>query len=795
MRVKYLTSLSYVLFLVILFSCKKDMNDQAVNPVDKAFNIPASNPVTGRITGIVVDEHNTPVQDATVQLGGLTATTDVKGYFYFQNAQLDKYVTTVIISKAGYFKALRSFSATASRNYLSIKLIPKILSGTIDAATGGAINLSNGTTITFPSNGVIVKSSGAAYQGTVNVYASYIDPTAGDFANIVPGSMMGKDAEHMYILQSTGMVAVDIEDTNGQPLQLAAGKTAAIHLSIPSSLQSKAPATINTWSLNDQGIWQQEGTATKNGNFYDLNVSHFSFWNTDAPVNVVYLTIHVQDQAGNALPNLAVQLHVPNNTTWWATTYGITDSTGTVAGLVPADLPIEMTAIPNNYYCTSPVSTQNIGPFTADTTVNMVVTLSSTQQVTVTGTATDCNNQPLVSGYAVINLGPFNQYNVPVVNGAYSLTTAYCTSAYEVNVTVYEGNGTGAFTHSGNQPVTGNIVSFPSLQVCGLSQVAAYDADGLWPPFNGCVVGEPLNASHYLPATFVVYEVGTYNISLQSNGMTFAASGYFPHVGRDTVYLLGSGTPQTAGFTLLSMYGFPSGPGVAIDLFAYAPNNAQAAYTINGPNYCSNKFVEGLYITGQAVDLSNTVTMLVNVSSTGRYSISTDPVNGVQFTATGLFTHTGNQFVHMNATGTPQSAGVNTYQVTGVSDACSFNVNSFSPGTMATYDLEDPNGFCINHSVHGQFLHGAPLTDQDYVDVDVNVITPGAYYISTSYYDDFALGACGIFTNTGLQTIRLQGYGLPLSDGNVGTILFMLGQGNADPYIGGYSCSFEIAVH
>src|SRR5205809_8128052 len=89
--------------------------------------------------------------------------------------------------------------------------------------------------------------------------------------------------------------------------------------------------------------------------------------------------------------------------------------------------------------------------------------------------------------------------------------------------------------------------------------------------------------------------------------------------------------------------------------------------------------------------------------TTGRYSISTDSVNGIRFTAAGIFTATGYQTVVMNGHGTPQSTGVSTYQVTGVSDGCSFTVNNFSPGTMATYNTGGLGG-CPNFAQHGQFL-------------------------------------------------------------------------------------------
>ena len=52
--------------------------------------------------------------------------------------------------------------------------------------------------------------------------------------------------------------------------------------------------------------------------------------------------VPVVDQNNQPLSNTVVELTIPNNNTWWATTYGFTDSTGTVSGLVPANLELEM---------------------------------------------------------------------------------------------------------------------------------------------------------------------------------------------------------------------------------------------------------------------------------------------------------------------------------------------------------------------------------------------------------------------------------------------------------------------
>ncbi len=62
-------------------------------------------PVTGTVTGKVVDNNNNGVTGATVRAGSNTTTTDDRGLFRFKNISLDKYSSLVTVEKAGFFKA------------------------------------------------------------------------------------------------------------------------------------------------------------------------------------------------------------------------------------------------------------------------------------------------------------------------------------------------------------------------------------------------------------------------------------------------------------------------------------------------------------------------------------------------------------------------------------------------------------------------------------------------------------------------------------------------------------------
>src|SRR5687768_46508 len=70
-----------------------------------------------------------------------------------------------------------------------------------------------------------------------------------------------------------------------------------------------------------------------------------------------------------------------------------------------------------------------------------------------------------------------------------------------------------------------------------------------------------------------------------------------------------------------------------------------------------NTTVSGLYTTGIPLDASNTVSVQVNVTSPGTYSIITSTISGIKFSDEGSFTNTGIQTITLKGSGTPSHTG------------------------------------------------------------------------------------------------------------------------------------------
>lgn len=412
----------FVAMLAFAGSCKKS---------ELSFENPGGgNPgpgktVTFSISGKVVDENNAPVNQAEVKAGTATTRTDANGNFRFTNISLSQKAAYITVNKTGYFLGSRTFVAHEKAvNYVSIRLIEKELTGSFPSAGGGVVTLSSGGSINFQPNSVVDAATNSAYSGTVNVSAYFIDPSKPGFINEMPGDLRGiTTGGEERGLQSFGMMAVELTGTGGQKLQLANGKPATMNFAIPASLLATAPATIPLWSFDEvTGLWKEEGSATRQGNSYVGTVTHFSFWNCDAPFPLVSFEAVVKDQKGHPIPNVTVTIKKLSNSSFAA---AITDELGRVSGLIPSGEALELKITDR---CGNVLFTNNIGPYNSNVNYGAIsITMQPPASVVISGTAVNCNNTALTNGFVNINLDGFS-YRVTVNNGNFTISIIRCTA-------------------------------------------------------------------------------------------------------------------------------------------------------------------------------------------------------------------------------------------------------------------------------------------------------------------------------------------------------------------------------
>lgn len=475
MRIR-LTLLTFILLPVFFIQCQKEVRDPGnIDP-----GIPAPSPITVNLQGNVYNENNLPASGVKIKVGSKSAITNHQGFFRIPDAPLDKKSTLVTAEKNGYFKTYRVFSATSGTNHIEFKLTKKLLTGTIDATMGGEVVLTNGAKVQLPSNGVMVASSGVAYTGTVNVYVAYIDPSDPEIDRSVPGSFLANNASNnRVILQSFGMMAVELSSPSGEKLQIKTGASSKLIMPIPASLQASAPASIPLWYVDEQtGIWKEEGAATRNGNLYSGDVKHYTFWNCDVAFSTVPISFTIKNAAGFPVVHASVKI-VRASAPGQPMVYGYTDSLGQGNPSVAANEALIM-----NVYdpCGVIVYTQNLGPYNQATDLGVISLPASVNKViTLTGQLKNCSGGPVTHGWAILNYENVNRLAAVNSNGEFNLSFIACangSSAASFAAVDLTNNQQGS---TQNISITQPVTNIGVYNACGVSsqEYMNYILDGV----------------------------------------------------------------------------------------------------------------------------------------------------------------------------------------------------------------------------------------------------------------------------------------------------------------------------
>ena len=107
--------------------------------------------------------------------------------------------------------------------------------------------------------------------------------------------------------------------------------------------------------------------------------------------------------------------------------------------------------------------------------------------------------------------------------------------------------------------------------------------------------------------------------------------------------------------------------------------NATGTLGLSAGN-CTPVTLSGVFTQGIVLDPSNTVQVQVTVATPGTYTISSNTVNGVTFSKSGLFSAAGTQNLVLTGTGIPLNSGVQNFTVSFGSSSCNFSI-TFLVGT------------------------------------------------------------------------------------------------------------------
>ena len=388
--------------------------------------------------GRVVDLQNNPVSGALVQIGNSTTDTDMNGIFIIKNAQVYEKFAFIKVEKAGFLHGSRSVVPTDGINQVQIMLLPQTVTQTVSSGTAATVSLSNGAAVDL--SGAYSNADGSDYSGDVQVTLHLLNPTDDNMQQQMPGMLLAENLQNeARMLETLGMVAVELRGETGEELNLSQGTTATISVPLDPETLAGAPNEIPLWYFDeDNGYWIEEGSATLQGTKYVGTVSHFSFWNCDIPAEYVNICMNITDSNNTPLSNIQVRIESELN----GARYGITNDSGEVCGIIPANQTLNLQYFLHNI-CNNieiPNSSETVGPFGEDTTLNIILDAPEVEEYleTITGVFNTCDGDPVVNGYVEGSIGngiPF--YNI-VTDGTYEINVLSCDENAPISITGYD---------------------------------------------------------------------------------------------------------------------------------------------------------------------------------------------------------------------------------------------------------------------------------------------------------------------------------------------------------------------
>lgn len=421
---KKFKNLFTLLLFVLLAACENDNNV----PLNESFQAGEANlflqnfgdAIQARFIGTVVNEENNPIPGVTINIGSTSTITDANGVFSIISATVFQNFAHIKATKFGFIDGSRSLLPTSGVNQVKIMLLDLDPIATIISGQALTIDLPDGTEVDLSGN--FINQFGGPYQGEVDVVIKALNVDNENMQLQMPGNLIAENTDgDLRILESYGMIAVELRGAGGEELNIDPEIPAVIKIPIGSNV-SNPPTTIPLWFFDDvNGYWKEEGFATLDGNRYVGEVNHFSFWNCDKPFETVNFCVTIVDENSNPIPNILVQLE-REASGWTSISSGYTDNNGLVCSLVPENE--ALTLVVPNFGCSNNDFSMALGPYAEDPNIS-VTAQSSTLTTNFTATFNDCNGDAITNGYLQLFYNNESQI-IPITDGEISLVINYC---------------------------------------------------------------------------------------------------------------------------------------------------------------------------------------------------------------------------------------------------------------------------------------------------------------------------------------------------------------------------------
>ncbi|MDR1679469.1 MAG: hypothetical protein LBR81_06790 [Prevotellaceae bacterium] len=175
------------------------------------------------------------------------------------------------------------------------------------------------------------------------------------------------------------------------------------------------------------------------------------------------------------------------------------------------------------------------------------------------------------------------------------------------------------------------------------------------------------------------------------------------------------------------------------------------------PITCADVTVNGVYTQRTPVTPDNYLSINLNVTKVGAYTIMASTGNGYNFFLTGTAPNTGIMNIHVPSQGIPIAPQLDNLTFSGVAVEAGCVATVQVQPVAAGYTMD-----CASVVVSGQYKKGTALNATNTIKLNVKILSDGAYRISTTSTNGVSFSASGSFTVAQIgtvQTITLAGTG------------------------------------
>lgn len=433
------TNFKFIIYLAVtfvLFSCKKaeiiPISDIENGPATGSNALYSGTMIQSTIGGKVIDESNNSIANALVTIGNQTTNTNEDGVFLIQNVSVDSKRAYVKVYKSGYFLGSRAVKPSSSASsFVKIKLLTKSTTGSFNSSVGGTISVNGGASLIFEEGDVSLEN-GSPYNGSVTVYAKYINPTRPDLGEVMPGNLAAINSNgEAVILETFGMLSVELSGSNGEALNIAPGRTVELKFPVVNEQSAHAPGNIPLWYFDEvTGNWQEEGSAIRDGDLYSGHVSHFSIWNCDYPYTMKTVKMRIES-GGQPVANALIQVTDQSNT--YTHGYSYTNSNGELEEMVPGDLAVKFIIKDE---CGNESYSQNVNPGLTDIDFG-TIQINPPNSSIFTATIRKCSGTPVPNAVVAVNMGGSTVILTADNNGSINAVVLTC-NVSSIEVTAYD---------------------------------------------------------------------------------------------------------------------------------------------------------------------------------------------------------------------------------------------------------------------------------------------------------------------------------------------------------------------